>query len=279
MLWHSASVDAPTRHRRARGGGPEREIAMLGSSCFSPRWRCSASSSQHGVCASRVTALGVGVLSSRRSGAAVASSYNYKAASSRLAAPLTQRRAAAPARSSPEVVIDVTMSMQQRHDARRCERARDVAERMRINEAQADERARVDAQHAAALARDVQLQAERDAAAERERAGRARAEAARVKNAAAERERELDAAALLAAEQAVDARHAAAALSHAAHRRRRAAAAASSPSSTTTSGSLFLLEEFPPLPAKPLQPSREWCVSFPCHVYIGLGLGSGLGLG
>ena len=226
-MFFTAFVDAPTRNRRARGSGQMREVAMLGSSCLSHRWRGSTSSSRHGVCDSSVTALGVGVLLSRRSGAAVASSYNNVAASPRPAAPLTQRRAAAPARSSPKVVVDVASSLQQRHAARRCEIARDLAERMRINQAQADERARVDAQHAAALARKVQLQAERDAAAERERAGRARAEAMRVEKAAAAAERERDAAALLAADQAVDARHAAAALCHAAHRRRHAAAAAS----------------------------------------------------
>ena len=50
------------------------------------------------------------------------------------------------------------------------ERARDDAERLRIANAQADERTHVDVQIAAALARNRQLEAERAAAVEREHA-------------------------------------------------------------------------------------------------------------
>ena len=70
------------------------------------------------------------------------------------------------ARSKPKVVNDGDgTSMQQRRvDAARSECARDLAESIRIANAQAAERARVDAQQAVARSRSIQLQAERVAA-------------------------------------------------------------------------------------------------------------------
>ena len=93
----------------------------------------------------------MGVAPSKRSVAAVSSAKAKPDASSRLAAPQPQRRAIVRivhARSKPKVVNDSTSMQQRRVDAARSECARDLAERIRIANAQAAERARVDTQQA-----------------------------------------------------------------------------------------------------------------------------------
>ena len=97
--------------------------------------------------------------------------------------------------------------MQVRIVAARAERARDEAERLRIAEAQAAERARGDAQLAAERARLSEIRL-RQHALERSRCA-ARAAKAAAKAAAADR-RESDTKAWAAAERAVEARYASA---------------------------------------------------------------------
>ena len=156
-LFYTACVEHPTRHRRARGGGLLREVAMLGSTCSARGGRCVQSSRWLGVCGpSAPGALGVGVAPSSRSCAAASVSSRRATTLAHLAAPLPRRAAV----HSSQVGIDVASMQQRRVDnAARFERerARDLAEMMRINNAQADERACVDAHQAAALARNLQL--------------------------------------------------------------------------------------------------------------------------
>ena len=203
-LFYTACVEVATRHRRARGGGQVRRVAMLGSSCSSRGGRDVKSPKWDGVCGPG-GALGVGVAPSERSVAAVTSAKAKPDASSRRAAAQPQRRARVrkvQARSKPQVVNDGDgTSMQQRRvDAARSEGARALPERDGIAKAQAAERAR---QQAVARSRSIQLQAERGAAAERQHAQkRARIEAAKQAKQAAAAERKRDADALRAAERA-----------------------------------------------------------------------------
>ena len=77
VMWYTARawrLELPTRHRRARGGGQVREVAMLGATCSSRGARAVQSSRWDGVYVpSARGALGVGVAPSKRSVAAVTS--------------------------------------------------------------------------------------------------------------------------------------------------------------------------------------------------------------
>ena len=210
---NTSHVEPPTRNAGARGGGKFRPVPLLGSTA--------------GGCPSSSTRA-QGQVHTRLSLDAYACSVQLAPAAKRSSAPRMGRRsrasaaAATPALRAPAFAEASSLSRAAVHSrwclelARRKRRmheelAADSAERLRIAEAQAAERARVDSNIADLQRRNAMVQAKRARHEQhqlaRNAARLARVEAVRKAEAAAVEARDRDVAAMQAAERAVDERH------------------------------------------------------------------------
>ena len=210
---NTSSVDVPTRNAGAGGGGKDRPIPMLGSTAGGG-CRSSLTRAQGQVRECLFHTHPVVVIESvsgstcaaprvRRSPTAAASTSALRGAAVPLSSPGAAQR--------DERQRAWCLNVDRRKLCIKEELARDLAERQRIAEAQAAERARVDSDIAEVQRREAMAQAKRTRDEQhqlaRNAARLARVEAVRKAEAAAVEARDRDVAALKAAERAVDERH------------------------------------------------------------------------